>query len=92
MQTHEEMGLRPDADACLRRALSVFRTKEGAEHQARLFRRWKKKYVARVNLTADHGRTKATGGTPGHISWWPAAELTPPDRARLFAVVSEVGT
>lgn len=91
MQTHEEAGREPDADPCLRRALSVFRTEIDARHQVRLFRRWRRKFIAKASLKAHHGQLMATRGRqPTHTSWWPAQGLGPTERASLFEVVSEV--
>jgi hypothetical protein len=91
MQTHEESGRLPDADPCLRRALSVFRSETDAQHQVRLFRRWRRKCVAMASLDPGHGRSMlSTGQQPTHTSWWPADSLNPAARAALFAVVCEV--
>lgn len=91
MKTHEESGRLPDADPCLRRALSVFRKQADAEHQLRLFRRWRKRYILRATLTAQHGLVKLTSGKqPTHTSWWPDAALTLDSRAALFTAVAEV--
>jgi hypothetical protein len=91
METAEESGRLPNANACLRRALSVFRSEQDAEHQARLFRRWKRKYVAQATLRSDHGDMMPTDGQqPSHTSWWPATNLGPADRAALFHALHEV--
>lgn len=91
MQTHEESGRLPDADPCLRRALSVFRSETDAQHQVRLFRRWPRKFVAKAALSGEHGRSVlTTGQQPTHTSWWPAESLDPAERAALFAVVCEL--
>ena len=57
-----------------------------------MFRRWKKKFVARATLCAEHGRTKETptGTHPSHTSWWPAETLDAKRRALLFSVVAKV--
>jgi hypothetical protein len=90
METAEESNRLPHAPACLRRALSVFRTLQDAEHQLRLFRRWKKKYVAQAHLDDIHGRTKLTSGQqPTHTSWWPSPRVSRQDRAALFSIVVE---
>lgn len=91
MQTHEESGRLPDADPCLRRALSVFRSKTDAQHQVRLFRRWRRKFIAKAALNGAHGRSMSTTGQqPTHTSWWPAESLDPAARAALFTVICEV--
>lgn len=89
MQTAEEQGRLLGADPCMRRAISTFRSQEDAEHQARLFRRWKRRFIAKAVLSAEHGKIKATG-EPTHTSWWPSANLTQSDRAALFRVICEV--
>jgi hypothetical protein len=89
MQTHEETGRLPDADPCLRRALSVFREQRDAEHQVRLFRRWKRRFIVKAALRSSHGRVMLTKGKqPSHTSWWPMVELE--ERASLFTLVCEV--
>ena len=91
MQTHEESGRLPDADPCLRRALSVFRSKADAQHQVRPFRRWRKKFIARASLEGSRGRAMLSPGQqPTHTSWWPAESLNAAARAALFAKVCEV--
>lgn len=91
METHEESGRLPNAAPCLRRALSVFRQEQDAEHQVRLFQRWKRKCVARATLLASHGSVMPTAGhQPSHTSWWPAENLSTAGRAALFSVVREV--
>ena len=91
MRTHEESGRLPDADPCLRRGLSVFRSESDAQHQVRLFRRWRRRFVAKAALDGGHGRSMlTTGQQPTHTSWWPAESLNPAARAALFAVVCEV--
>jgi hypothetical protein len=91
MKTHEEKGSLSDADPCLRRALSVFRSQRDAEHQIRLFRRWKRRFVLSADLDHAHGKTKLTSGQqPTHTSWWPASSLSVEGRAALFSLICEV--
>lgn len=91
MVTSEESGRLADADPCLRRALSVFRDEQDAIHQVMLFRRWKRKSVAKATLQESHGRTMPTSGQlPSHTSWWPAPGLGATERAAVFQVVHEV--
>jgi hypothetical protein len=91
MLTHYEKGRLPDADPCLRRALSVFRSQQDAEHQLRLFARWHKGHILRASLSANLGVVKLTPGKqPTHTSWWPDKSLDPDARAALFSIVSEV--
>jgi len=91
MLTHVEREQALNADPCLRRALSVLRSEEDARHQARLFRGWKTKFVAKAELTRQHGWCLATPARlPSHTSWWPAKSLNPQARASLFTVTCEV--
>lgn len=91
MQTNEESGRLLEADPCLRRALSVFRSEADAQHQLRLFRRWRRRFVAKAALDGGHGRSMLTSGQqPTHTSWWPAESLNPAARAALFVLVCEV--
>lgn len=87
-ESAEEQGRYPDADPCMRKAVSLFRDVESAEHQLRLFRGWKSKFIARGHLSGHHGKTLATG-RPTHTSWW--TPLVPDERALLFSVVSDKG-
>lgn len=91
MLTHEEKGRMPEADPCLRRALSVFRSQSDAEHQMRLFRGWRQKFIHVAVLDEQHGKTKLTSGRqPSHTSWWPATALSVEDRAGLFSLINSV--
>lgn len=92
MRTHEETGRLPDADSCIRRSLSVFRSQDDARHQIRLFERWSKKFLAQTTLQAEHGHTMPTPtkDRPTHTSWWPAPDLDAAGRAALFTVIEEV--
>lgn len=94
LQTADETGRLVDADPCLRKALSVFRSRLEAEHQARLFRRWKRKYIVQAELTSEHGKIKLTPtkDRPSHTSWWPSAQLDSAARAALFRLTCEVAT
>lgn len=87
-ESAEEQERYPDADPCMRKAVSLFRDVESAEHQLRLFRGWKSKFIARGHLSGNHGKTLATG-RPTHTSWW--TPLVPDERALLFSVVSDKG-
>lgn len=91
MKTAAEADRLPDADPCIRQALSVFQTQEDAVHQIHLFRRWRRKLIARATLKPEHGRVKLTKGKqPSHTSWWPAGTLDLGARAGLFSVIAEV--
>ncbi|MEA3643005.1 MAG: hypothetical protein VBE63_24135 [Lamprobacter sp.] len=91
MQIHAEKGSLPNAAPCLRRALSAFRSQRDAEHQIRLFRRWKRRFVLFADLNHTHGKVKLTSGQqPTHTSWWPASSLSVEDRASLFSLIREV--
>ena len=94
LQTHAESGRLRDADPCLRRALSVFRRLEEAEHQIRLFQRWRRRCIARAELAARDGVMKPTPTHlhPTHTSWWPAADLDPTARTALFIIAREVSS
>lgn len=88
METVEEQNRLLNADACKRKALSVFTSLDDAKHQALLFRGWKRRYVASGALEGIHGVAKPTSGQqPSHTSWWPAANLNPNHRADLFLEV-----
>jgi hypothetical protein len=91
MLTHEETGRLPDADPCRRRSLSVFRSELDAQHQVRLFLRWRRKFVAKAALNGGHGHAMLSKGErPTHTSWWPSNSLDAASRAALFAIVCEV--
>ena len=91
METAEEQDRLHHAEPCLRRALSVFRSYEDAQHQVLLFRGWQRRYVVHATLMAQHGRTLTTRGSqPTHTSWWPSERLTLADRCSLFTEGEEV--
>ena len=91
MKTAAEAGRYPDADPCLRQALSVFESQDDAVHQIHLFQRWKRKFIANATLKPEHGKIKLTEGKqPSHTSWWPAGSLDLAARAGLFSVIEEV--
>ena len=94
MRTHHETGRLVDADPCRRKALSVFRSRLEAEHQARLFRGWKRKYIVQAELASAHGKTRPTPtrDRPSHTSWWPSASLDAAARVALFSLTCEVAT
>lgn len=77
--TNAELGLAPDAPACLRCALSVFDSFDRALHRLRLSPRLGSA-ISEGQLQAEHGKIKP-GGNSGHISWWVYSEVT---RALLF--------
>lgn len=90
-QTHEESGRLPAADKCLRRSLSLFTSQADAEHQVRLFRGWKRRFVIYATLKPSDGQCLLTSGRlPSHASWWPAAELKEEERAARFNTGYEV--
>lgn len=91
LETHEERGLALNADPCRRKAISVFTTREDAEHQGRTFIRWKKVFVMSAKLAREHGVMKVTPGQqPTHTSWWPSPNLPPAERAKLFTRIGKV--
>jgi len=84
-KTYAELGRLPNADLCKRSGLSVFRTREDADHQTRLFPKHGT-LIFQGELTAEHGKTQATKGTlPSHTTWWPCEGL---DRATLFTLAT----
>ena len=72
--SYHETGERPNAPACQRCGLSVFRKVEDVR---RLLRHLWKNYpgksygphIVKRELSPDDGRIKATG-SPGHQTWW----------------------
>jgi hypothetical protein len=83
-QTHHELGKRKNADACLRRGLSVFKTQADAEHQI-IALPFLGKFVARGILEPRHGETALTSGKqPTHTTWWPYCNI---DRHEPFRVI-----
>jgi|SRR5665213_1243541 len=89
--THAELGLAPRADACDRCGLSVYENRGDA---IALYQRVVARFgpqgtrignlVARLELTAAHGRQLATPNqrTPdSHCTWWPFADV---DRVSSF--------
>jgi hypothetical protein len=86
LQTHHERGTRRKDPACLRRGLSVFRTRDDAEHQSRIFPKLGK-IIAKGILYPRDGKTKPTG-KPTHTTWWSYDGV---DRSAVFTSFEEVG-
>lgn len=84
--THFESGRLPNAPACLRCGLSVFRELQDAVHLRRLFPRLGS-MIAQGTLQSSHGKTKLTSGQqPTHTTWWAYKHI---DRCQPFAVCKE---
>jgi hypothetical protein len=85
--THHETGKLPNASPCLRCGLSVFRSRDDAEHQHRAYPRLGR-FIARGTFQARDGVTLLTRGRqPTHTTWWPYEGV---DRARIFSAVEEI--
>ena len=85
--THHELGKMPNAPACLRCGLSVFRACADAEHQYRAYPRLGK-FIAKGELQPEHGVTKLTQGRqPTYTTWWSYEGV---DRAAIFVSVEEI--
>jgi|ERR1043165_2887373 hypothetical protein len=66
--SHHELGTLPKAPPCLRCGLSLFRTREDAEHQHRAYPKLGK-FIATGMLKAEHGKAKLTQGRqPTHTT------------------------
>jgi hypothetical protein len=86
-RTHHETGKLPKAPPCIRCGLSVFRSRQDAEHQYRAYPKLGR-FIARASLPSTHGVTKLTEGRqPSHTTWWPFAGV---DRAAIFAILEEL--
>lgn len=85
--SHHELGTLPKGPACLRCGLSVFRTREDADHQHRAYPKLGR-YAAIGTLEAQHGVAKPTlGRQPTHTTWWPYEGV---DRQSVFTTVEEL--
>ncbi|SRR5579883_1781769 len=85
--TAHELDKLPNAPPCLRCGLSVFRTREDAEHQYRAYPKLGK-FIAKGELQSEHGVTKRTQGRqPTHTTWWVYEGV---DRGAIFASVEEI--
>jgi hypothetical protein len=85
--SHHELQTLPNAPPCLRCGLSLFRTREDAEHQHRACPKLGK-FVAIGLLQEEHGKTKLTQGRqPTHTTWWAYKEV---NRQSVFPVVEEI--
>jgi len=85
--SHHETGKLPNTPACLRCGLSVFRSREDAEHQHRAYPRLGR-FIAKGMLVHEHGVTKLTHGRqPSHTTWWAFADV---DRLAVFTDIEEV--
>ncbi len=84
--THFETGRLPQAPACLRCGLSVFRDHRDAVHLRKLFPKIGG-LVAVGDLKPLHGKTKLTSGQqPTHTTWWVYENV---DRCQPFSVIPE---
>lgn len=88
LASHWEMGRLPNAPACLRCGLSVFRELQDVLHQRKLLPKLGNT-IAQATLSAEHGKTKlTTGQQPTHTTWWAYQNV---NRAGLFEIVAEKG-
>ena len=84
LKTHHELGKGLKGDPCLRRGLSVLRSRLDAEHQHRLMPKLGS-FVASGTLDEQHGKTKATpAAMPSHTTWWICENV---DRASVLSSV-----
>lgn len=67
--TYLELNLARTADACKRGSVSLFATREQAQHLLEM-RPYVGKFVASITLTPAHGRVGRPSGS-GHMDWWP---------------------
>jgi hypothetical protein len=85
--SHHELGTLPKGPACLRCGLSIFRTREDADHQHRAYPKLGR-HVASGMLEAKHGVAKPTQGRqPTHTTWWPNEGV---DRQSVFTTTEEL--
>jgi hypothetical protein len=88
LATHRETGKLPNAPACLRCGLSVFRNAGEAIHQRELLPKLGS-LIAKATLQPIHGKCKLTAGRqPTHTTWWPYVGV---NRTSLFSVIKEEG-
>ena len=75
-------------DYCKACALSVFPSREGAQHMISAFP-FIGNHVSHGALSTAHGKIKRTGGLrPDHQSWWVYSRVSPHE---FFSVLSETG-
>jgi hypothetical protein len=72
MQTYADSG-KPADDACLACALSVLRRLDDVPTARKAMPWFKKRLVARAELTPAHGRLLQTGAHAWHFSLWVAS-------------------
>lgn len=83
-KSHAERGIAPSANPCMRAGLSLLRSTDDATHQTNLFPKLGK-LIFCGSLSAEHGKTKLTGGKlPTHTTWWPYEGI---DRVAPFVCV-----
>lgn len=83
LKSYAELGLGETATPCRRVALSVYPSREQAQHHQRM-RPYIGTMVGRATLAPEHGCTKLTAPASGHMAWWPADGI---ERHTLFVEV-----
>lgn len=74
--TYLELGLLQNADPCKRGSISLFSTRDQAQHRLEISPHLGN-FVASVSLTTAHGRVGKPSSS-GHIDWWPYVGMRNP--------------
>lgn len=84
--TYEEEGRRPNADICLRRALSSYPDRAGADRLRRRVPHFRKHHICDGMVPVGAGKFLHTpsGQERDHWSWWPAPGIA---RHSFFQVI-----
>ena len=85
LMTHHERGTRRHDPPCLRCGLSIFRSRDDAEHQSRIFPKLGK-IIGKGILLPTYGKTKPTGKLT-HTTWWVYTGI---DRSAAFTSFEEI--
>lgn len=69
-KTDEPASWKSLPDSCMKKGVSVYSEKEGAERQKKKVKSLRKRKVFKLFLRPKDGLIKQTGGDPQHHTWW----------------------
>lgn len=76
--THQELGLAPKANPCRRASISIFQSREQANHRLEMSPHLGS-HIAFAELNAGHGQISRAQPQSGHMDWWPYQGMRRPE-------------